>query len=203
MKETVDFTAKNFSDDDEYHETSAEQDFQDIDDRISRFSKNISMSAPLFLKIASEIRLVRCSVVPSVKDFQKLFGMSYYAALKWKKLFDAIPTELPFGNITTQNAVAHLVKIAEDIIKLKNATLQPMSEDSEYLLEQKTAIHSELQKNRDSHFKADDDRKVKVSEQQFDYEAEFSDEDLKNFIPDDDTPTDDDFVMPDYLQKKS
>ena len=43
-------------------------------------------------------------------------------------------------------------------------------------------------------------RAVPVSQKEFDYEATFTQDDLKKFIPD--NPDDDDFVMPDYTKNK-
>ena len=161
---------------------------------------NFSFSDEKIMAFIKYFGLVKTRVLPTAKQIQDELGLSYYMATKIHKLATFIPEELPFGNMSKQTAAKHLYAAAKDIVDLFDATYKPMSDISEYALQDKVMSVEEYKKIKDDMFKANEDRAVPVSQKEFDYEATFTQDDLKKFIPD--NPDDDDFVMPDYTKNK-
>lgn len=126
-----------------------------------------------FLTVASAFKFVRVgNAVPTLKELAKKLGTTnYYTLKRWRYRLVHIPNDLPYGDMTAQSAADHLTAIAKDILKLDDAVNQPFSENSEY-----------VDPNAKPKFVADEMRN-KPLDGVYDYEYNFTDEDLKNFKP--------------------
>lgn len=125
-----------------------------------------------FVNMMKAFKVILVGNMPTYDDVVYVLGSKNYRTIKrWVYRLSQIPRNLPYGDMKQQSAVDHLNAIAKDIIKLNDAYNQPMSDDSEY-----------LNPDAEPKFVPDEVRNTPL-EGSYDFEHEFTDEELKDFKP--------------------
>jgi hypothetical protein len=131
-------------------------------------------SDEIFLKMMRTFGAVRISAIPTIQQIKDVApSLNNNSAKRWRYRLGMLPGALPYGDMTQQSAAEHLTAIAKDILHLDKAVNTPMTEDSEY-------FHKD-DVNAKPKFTPDPVRKKPV-EGVIDFDAELTDEDLKNLV---------------------
>lgn len=127
-----------------------------------------------FVKMMRTFGVIRISAIPTLQQIKDACpGFNNISAKRWRYRLGMLPDALPYGDMMQQSAAEHLTAIAKDILHLDKAVNTPMTEDSEY-------FHKD-DVNAKPKFTPDPVRKKPV-EGVIDFDAELTDEDLKNLV---------------------